>query len=31
MFAMCTKTNKGESLVSVLKLVKVNVCWVYKE
>ena len=29
MFAECAKTSKGESLLSVLKVVKINVCWVY--
>ena len=29
MYAECTKTRKDESLLNVLKLVKVNVSWVY--
>ena len=29
MFAECTKTSKGECLVSVLKLVKMSVCRMY--
>ena len=30
MFAECTKTSKDECLLSVLKLVKINVSWVYQ-
>ena len=29
MFAECTETSKGECLLSVLKVVKMNVYWVY--
>ena len=29
MFGECTKTSKGECLLNVLKLEKINVCWVY--
>ena len=29
MFAECTKTSKSECLLSVLKLVNVNVWWLY--
>ena len=29
MFPECTETSKGECFLSVIKLVKVNVCWGY--
>ena len=29
MFVECTKISKGESLLSVVKLEKMNGCWVY--
>ena len=30
MFVECTKTRKDECLLSVLKPVKLNVCWMYQ-